>query len=1042
MNKNNAFFIAALAFLALLLVVFSEFVFDSSKLTLNNDQLGGVGTRYVRAQNLILPQWDDSRLGGVPTIDALFADVYHPLAIVYFILDPDRATGFKFILTIWCAFLAAYILARYLTDKWQCAALLGFLYACSPQYFTYIYGGHDGKMIVFAAAPFAMYALMRLLREGSIKHGIYFSLSIVWMVLSPHLQLTYFFLWGAALYTLFEMFSNKLSAKVRCIRMGLAVLALSIGLAISAFQIIPPYIYTTTDSIRGSAEKTTIEHSASWSLHGEELAAMILPGFLGTDTGKGQNTYWGQNHFKLNADGAGALLTFLALCGCLLPGSRKQALFWFAGCAIALSYAVGLHSFLFSVWYNIIPGVKNFRAPSMAIFWIPLAFLFLAAPVLKNFEENKEVIKKGAILYGILLVGILFFRYAWESLNGVPVAIFIVLFGAYFIRDFQDKFRIALWALPFLLIASFFLNPVENSYFKPVDFIKANNLVSYSFTSFILCAAAVAAVFSKKPLVMLAVAAMELAVVNLPYVQTVPRAAYYSPKHAVVQAIKQDSPNDNERPRIFSLTRNPAFTTNNLASYGFRNALGFHDNEIATYRIFKESLQNPAMLDLMNVGYILYDGERGMGIEKNQGDLGRAKMYYKWESEKDIINRLKDREFDYRNILLLENSKDGEYDGQGSVKIIYAKMDKLKFEVESSAAGKLFISENFHKYWKAEVNGENAEISRAFSTFMSVDVPQGKSVVQLQYKSESVRMSLIIGVCGLIVLLFAVAISCISKKFFFESARKIRDKNKWIRNNFLWRLLMPYWNAFKYKVYLRPQSREFFKTNENRINSVADLLADSESKKTYLAIIDFRCTGNKKNVPYHGEENQYFINDFFKYGKEEVLIDCGAYTGDTVESFLKLPDMEYKKIISFEPDAENYKILSKKFEANSKIEIINAGVFDRDGKISFSETGDSISCIQENGKSSINIRSIDSVCSKDAATLIKMDIEGAELPALKGAKETILRCKPKLAICIYHSDQDMLSIAEYIHSIVPEYKLYVRQHHRDYFMETVLYAQL
>ena len=774
MRQNNVLTIAALAFLALLLIVFSEFVFDSSKLMVNSDQLSGIGPRYVRAQHLILPEWDNSRLGGVPTIDALFADAYHPLALIYFIMDPDRATGFKFIFTIWCAFIAAYILARYLTDKWQWAALLGFLYACSPQYFTYVYGGHDGKMMVFAAAPYAMYALMRLLREGSLKHGVYFSLSVVWMVLSSHLQLTYFFLWGAGLYTLFELFSNPLSARVRSIRLGLAALALAIALAISAFQIIPPYLYTTTESVRGSSEKTTIEHSASWSLHGEELAAMILPGFLGTDVGK-ENSYWGQNPFKLNADGTGTLLTFLALCGCLLPGNRKQALFWFFGCTIALSYAVGLHSFLFGAWFNFIPGVKNFRAPSMAIFWLPLAFLFLAAPVLKNFEENKKIIKQGAILYGILLAAILFFRYAWENLNGIPVAIFIVLFGVYFVKiqNLPYSKKAIAYIIPFLLLASFFLKPVESDYFKPVNFVAAADLFSYSLTSFIIAASVFIAAFfilsnanisiTQKALILAAVAAVDLAVVNFPYIQTVSRTAYYNPNHGVVQAIKRDSPNESERPRIFSLTRNPAISGNNLASYGFRNALGFHDNEIATYRIFKEQLQNSAMLDLMNVGYIIYDSERGTGIEKNSSDLGRAKIYYQWQSEnsgEEIIKKLKDNNFDYRNVLLLDgvvvetdNYPSLRNDApSGIVKTTTATPDNIILEAESPTAAKLFISENYHKYWKAKVNGENAKIHRAFSTFMAVDIPQGKSVVELRYVSDIVRISLWIGLAGLVLL--------------------------------------------------------------------------------------------------------------------------------------------------------------------------------------------------------------------------------------------------------------------------------------------------
>ena len=70
-----------------------------------------------------------------------------------------------------------------------------------------------------------------------------------------------------------------------------------------------------------------------------------------------------------------------------------------------------------------------------------------------------------------------------------------------------------------------------------------------------------------------------------------------------------------------------------------------------------------------------------------------------------------------------------------------------------------------------------------------------------------------------------------------------------------------------------------------------------------------------------------------------------------------------------------------------------------------------------------------------------MDIEGSELPALKGAVNIIKRNKPKLAICIYHSDSDMIDIAEWIHTVVPEYRLFVRQHSWE-ITETVLYATI
>lgn len=71
--------------------------------------------------------------------------------------------------------------------------------------------------------------------------------------------------------------------------------------------------------------------------------------------------------------------------------------------------------------------------------------------------------------------------------------------------------------------------------------------------------------------------------------------------------------------------------------------------------------------------------------------------------------------------------------------------------------------------------------------------------------------------------------------------------------------------------------------------------------------------------------------------------------------------------------------------------------------------------------------------------MIKMDVEGSELESLKGAKRTIQRDKPKLAICIYHKPEDMTEIPMFIKELVPEYRLYVR-HHSNSDLETVLYA--
>ena len=70
-----------------------------------------------------------------------------------------------------------------------------------------------------------------------------------------------------------------------------------------------------------------------------------------------------------------------------------------------------------------------------------------------------------------------------------------------------------------------------------------------------------------------------------------------------------------------------------------------------------------------------------------------------------------------------------------------------------------------------------------------------------------------------------------------------------------------------------------------------------------------------------------------------------------------------------------------------------------------------------------------------------MDVEGAELESLKGAKKIIQRDKPKLAICIYHKPEDVITLPRYIKQLVPEYKLYLRSY-SNADNEMVLYAVL
>ena len=241
-------------------------------------------------------------------------------------------------------------------------------------------------------------------------------------------------------------------------------------------------------------------------------------------------------------------------------------------------------------------------------------------------------------------------------------------------------------------------------------------------------------------------------------------------------------------------------------------------------------------------------------------------------------------------------------------------------------------------------------------------------------------------------------------------------------------------------------SLKFFNDNMDRARDITSWLEDEQSKKSYQKMIAFRCSYNVYEFPFCDCNSKYYLNDFIDYQQNEVLIDCGAFVGDGYYNFTKAlkknNNGNYKKIVAFEPDPNNVNVL-RKLKIPHLI-IINAGVSDEDSVMYFKSDLSSSHFVSGrhdgNSYSEIPIKAIDNCIDCDDATFIKMDVEGYELNALIGAKKVISKNRPKLAICIYHSDKDMLRIAEWIRNLDLNYKLYVRQHAFFYSTETVLYA--
>jgi len=234
--------------------------------------------------------------------------------------------------------------------------------------------------------------------------------------------------------------------------------------------------------------------------------------------------------------------------------------------------------------------------------------------------------------------------------------------------------------------------------------------------------------------------------------------------------------------------------------------------------------------------------------------------------------------------------------------------------------------------------------------------------------------------------------------------------------------------------------------NIEKLKTVENLLKDEKSKYLLSQIIKLRQTLDTKYY-IDPEGVEYFPKDVPILDNLQTInfIDCGAYTGDTIEDLMKYAD-NVNMTVSFEPDKNNLCKLNHTLSTLSKNHlktnflVYPAGVYSKNKILKFSNSGvASAATFSDESDIEVPVVSLDDTLFASNPNFIKMDIEGAEYKALIGAKNTIQKYKPNLAICLYHKPEDLWELPLLIHEIEPSYDMYLRVH-EDLCLSTVLYC--
>ena len=232
--------------------------------------------------------------------------------------------------------------------------------------------------------------------------------------------------------------------------------------------------------------------------------------------------------------------------------------------------------------------------------------------------------------------------------------------------------------------------------------------------------------------------------------------------------------------------------------------------------------------------------------------------------------------------------------------------------------------------------------------------------------------------------------------------------------------------------------------NMEQYKAVYELFEDETSKNVLMGLLVAKLTGDCRHLTDLTSTNpQYFDGDIIKAYANEVMVDAGGYVGDTAEVLLGMAAAKgkIKKVYLYEPNEKNME-RAKKNLSKSDVEIVfrRAGVSDRRSNV-FITSRDSQSRITDHGQESnkVELVTLDENI-KEKITFIKMDIEGGERAALRGCQRHIREDAPKLAICVYHKPGDVWWLPQYIKSLNPAYRFYLRHHDPLSMSETVMYC--
>lgn len=694
-----------------------------------------------------IPQWNPYIFGGLPFIAAMHGDIFYPTAWLRWFLPMDTAMNLGFAIHLVLAGFAMYLLLRALRVEWMAAMVGGLAYELTGIVASLVNPGHDGKLFVSALAPLAFLALLRAIRGRSPAGYALFALIVGLCILSPQTQMAYYLLVACGLWTIYLAYLDpeRPQGTRAPIALGLALVAVGLGVAVAAIQVLPFLAYVPFSPRGEGGPSGGWEYAISYSMPPEELLTTVLPQFNGV-----LDKYWGRSFFKLHTEYLGAAVVALAALG-IGDRSRSRLIRGLGVIAILfLLVALGGYTPFYRLWYEVMPMMKKVRAPGMAFYLValPMAMYagFGAERLLKRQVSLRSLVVPVSILGGLSLLGLL------GVLESIATAFVSEQQAPKLAANAPD---IRVGALRLVLMVAIAAGVFWG--------IWAGKLRGYA------AGAALGAVV-----------VADLWSVDRHFFDFRPPATELFADDPITSRLRQE-------PKPFRVLDAGVYPGSVLMAYGIPNVLGYHGVEVRFYDDLLggknewRNLGNPNLHDLLAVRYlILPDSQAVPGFHplsaRTVTSHGSAGILLRRDTlpeyvrivssaaklpEDQVVPTVIDPRFPLNDVVLFADTasvspepiQGGAPDTTG-VRATLTRWQpgsmRIALEGSDRRPRYLLVSETWYQDWHAQVDGKPAPVHRGNHALMAVVIPPGAREVALDFDSPEYARGKVISLLALL----------------------------------------------------------------------------------------------------------------------------------------------------------------------------------------------------------------------------------------------------------------------------------------------------